>query len=136
MLGRVEWHAVALVDGLCGVCVPAVDLSARSALDIDSDALRKTLHTGIAAVPLWALRSLFAQPETNMVTQDSARDSTEERQLLRESDLRRLRFASSYMLRSAIASGAETKALARLAQTIARHDRALEDQILRCWGIR
>lgn len=71
-----------------------------------------------------------------MGTSNNARDELEERQLLRESDLRRLRFASSYMLRSAIASGAETKALARLAQTIARGDTSLEAQILRCWGVR
>jgi len=71
-----------------------------------------------------------------MVTSNNARDSFEERQLLRDADLRRLRFASSYMLRSAIASGAETKALARLAQTIARGNQSLEDQILRGWGIR
>lgn len=71
-----------------------------------------------------------------MGTPNNARDEFEERQLLYQSDLRRLRFAASYMLRSAIASGAEAKALARLAQTIARGDKPLEDQILRCWGVR
>lgn len=136
MPGRVVSLAAASVAGRCVVYVPAGEPCARLRLGIGSDALRETLHTLWGGLPLWKLPHLFDQSEANMVPSDTVGGELEDGQQLFDADLRRLELASSAFNRRNRSAGLTAQTLARLAQTIARGDRSLADQVLRCWGVR
>lgn len=125
-----------MVADRCGVYLLGASQLGRCGSDIGSNDLRKSICVGWQRFPMWALPPLHYQHQEDVVSSDTTGSELEDGQLLRDLDVRRLKIACTDYVHGSHTPRLEAQRLTRLAQTLTRGDSALEDQILRRWGVR